>query len=347
MARKSDLVDVVASAYRLDCDDQTWLDGLVDVVGPILDRGLGVYGFQFDASDPSAFRIWGMANPGGALVAEKLVLRWHEALGPKLIHRMYSSGQQYALISDRLGLGPDGADHPAMTRFCRGLGVFDQLTLRGVDPTRRGVTLCTPIGRTDGEAERPSRVWTLAAAHIASGYRLRRRLFANASEGQLPDPKDGADAVFTPDGRTLHAEGAAASRRAREALRDGVRAMDRARSTLKRESDVAALDIWRGLVEGTWSVVEHFDSDGRRMILARRNVPDVPDPQTLTERERQTVGYYVIGHRPKEIAYALGLSPASVETYLTSAMRKLKVKSRAELLQLFWTRATGPAKSHE
>jgi DNA-binding CsgD family transcriptional regulator len=278
-----------------------------------------------------------MVNPSGALVSPKLVFRWHEAMDPGVLHRMYRTREQCALISERLGLGSDFEAHPAMQRFCRGLGVVDQLTLRAVDPTLKGVTLCSPVERSEAPEPKEGALWTRIAAHVTAGYRLRERLRREAGDGAPLDPTAGAEAVLDTGGRILHAEGEARSDTAREAFQSSLEAMDRACGPLRRESPEEALAIWRGLVDGTWSVVQHVDTDGRKLILARRNDPNAVDPQALTARERQTVGYFVAGHSVKEVAYALGLSPASIETYLTSAMAKLRVGSRADLLRLFWS----------
>ena len=300
MSRKADLVDVVEASYRLDCDDDTWLDAVVSASQPYFDRGKGVYGFRFDASDPRAFRMWGMAMPDDPLVAPDLVVKWHELIGPELVWRMYSASKPYALISDRLGLGAEIDSHPAMQAFCAGLGVVDQLTLRAVDPSYRGVTVCTPVANHVSPESKEAGRWTRIAAHVAAGHRLRERL--RAEEGGEPadvDVTKTADAILDPDGRCLHAEREAKDAAAREAFRTGARAMDRARSSLRRESPDEAIEIWRGLIEGTWSMVDHFESDGRRLLVARRNDPDAVDPKGLTPASARSSATWSWATRPR------------------------------------------------
>jgi DNA-binding NarL/FixJ family response regulator len=86
------------------------------------------------------------------------------------------------------------------------------------------------------------------------------------------------------------------------------------------------------MVRGRWSMVDWFDSDERRYVLAVPNQPSVTDPRGLTERENQVVGAAVLGHSNKMIAYRLGLSTSRVSTLLRSAMRKLGFRTRNELV---------------
>ena len=53
----------------------------------------------------------------------------------------------------------------------------------------------------------------------------------------------------------------------------------------------------------------------------------------LTERERGVLDLLVLGHTNVEIASLLFLSPRTVETHRASILRKLGVKSRAELVR--------------
>jgi DNA-binding NarL/FixJ family response regulator len=80
-------------------------------------------------------------------------------------------------------------------------------------------------------------------------------------------------------------------------------------------------------------MVDWFDSDGRRFVLAIPNSPEVTDPRGLTERENQVVGYAILGDTNKMIAYRLGLSTSRVSLLLRSAMKKLGLRTRARLVK--------------
>jgi len=183
---------------------------------------------------------------------------------------------------------------------------------------------------TDGVASIPirtRRLWSEVAAHLAAGVRLR-----NALRGTTP--LDGAEAVVEPAGRLVHAEGPAREAGAQEALRQAAIAMDRARTRAGRADAERAVAAWRALVEGRWSLLDHFDSDGRRYLVAQENEPATRTIRTLTPRERQVALYAAQGHSNKLIGYELGLSEGTVKAHLARAMGKLGFESRSRLASL-------------
>jgi DNA-binding NarL/FixJ family response regulator len=190
--------------------------------------------------------------------------------------------------------------------------------VRAVNPDRSGCTIGvltraeTPLARSTVTR------WKRLSAHLAAGLRLRARLSAPTK------PSADGEAVLRPDGRVEHATGDAKATAARDALKAGARAVDRARGALRRRDADEAVEVWRGLVAGRWSLIDRFESDGRRYLVAHRNAPDVPDPRALTERERQVLGYADLGHPNKLIAYHLGLSPSTVGVLLVRARLKVR-----------------------
>ena len=80
-------------------------------------------------------------------------------------------------------------------------------------------------------------------------------------------------------------------------------------------------------------MVDWFDTDGRRYILGLPNLPDVVDPRGLTNQEAQVVTCVLLGDTSKLIAYRLGLSPARISGLLKSAMHKLGVDSKLDLIR--------------
>ena len=144
-----------------------------------------------------------------------------------------------------------------------------------------------------------------------------------------------ADAVLTIRGRVEHAESPEAQlRESRSALRDAAAAVDRARGKLRRIDPDSALGQWMGLVDGRWSLVDKFDTDGKRYVLARRNEPRVGGLGLLTERERAVAFYAAMGRSNKHIAYDLGIAHSTVRVLLARAAAKLGVKTRDELVAI-------------
>jgi DNA-binding CsgD family transcriptional regulator len=97
--------------------------------------------------------------------------------------------------------------------------------------------------------------------------------------------------------------------------------------------ELADRTLWRGLLAGRWSLVDHFDTDGRRFLLARKNDPDAPAPDALSARQRQVTFYASHGWSNAEIAYALGLAENTVSAHLHQSLKKLRL-SRSELIRL-------------
>jgi DNA-binding NarL/FixJ family response regulator len=97
--------------------------------------------------------------------------------------------------------------------------------------------------------------------------------------------------------------------------------IDAARS--ERDDAEHSVELWRGLVAGRWSLVEHFERDGRRYFLAHKNDPELAPDRRLSPREAQVLAYAELGYSNKLIAYSLGLSSSTVATVLGKARRKV------------------------
>ena len=92
--------------------------------------------------------------------------------------------------------------------------------------------------------------------------------------------------------------------------------------------------LWSALIEGRWSLYDRFHEEGRRCLVARRNAPHHQTSRALSAAERQVVGHAARGCANKVIAYAMGVADSTVATHLASAMRKLGVVTRTELVEL-------------
>jgi DNA-binding CsgD family transcriptional regulator len=208
----------------------------------------------------------------------------------------------------------------------------ERLALGCLDAEGRGVGVIVPlreIAKAMPTREQMS-VWSRVAAHVAAGARLHR-------SGVL-GTTDRAEAVLEPGGRVCHAEGAAKRPSALEALRTAAVLQDRARARSRRASAERATAQWNALVAGRWSLVDVFERDSRRYVVARPNVPEAAPRPELTTREAQVVACAALGHSNKQIAYELGLAPATVSGHLARAADKLGVRSRVELVRMIAAR---------
>lgn len=336
-----DLVSVIEAAYRLDGDDGTWLARLVDRSARAgLDRGLGTCGMFYElvgdrvhVSSPVA-----RGTPEGSVEA----LRMLEAeVSSEITYQFIKEATAAvggratcATMSSRLKMGKHVRDSDIHQRFLAPLGIVDFMSVAATEPSGLGCLVGAPLPEVAG-VKRPEAVaWSRVAAHMSAGMRLRR-----ARRTSSPDE---ADAVLTPGGRVEHAM--AASDGSIDALKEAAKAMARARGSSRHSDPPGAVEAWKALVSGRWTLLDHFDHDGKRYIVAVRNDPVVPAFSELSPREAQVVAYAAQGHANKLIAYELGIAPSTVAMHLSTAGGKLGAKSRVELIRV-WRARTGKATS--
>jgi DNA-binding CsgD family transcriptional regulator len=320
----TDLVSVVEAAYSLDLDEPGWVGGIAEALRPAFDRGLGVTAWVFEkrGSEVTLRSFVSDSDPR----FEGMVRFLHENGPSEGTEAAYGRFPACASVSQMFATAKNPEAWPFFARNVRKVGVTDVVGLGAMDPSGIGVAIFwpSPTLETVTRAERSR--WNRLAAHITAGLRLRLGLGGGERE-----------AVLAPDGRCVHAEGPAKHGAARERLRAAARCLDRARGPLRRNDPEEAVAIWMALCSGRWSIVDHFDTDGRRFLVARRNGPQAEKPAGLTLRERQVAAFLALGYQNKLIAYSLGLSESTVETHTRHAMKKLKARSRVELVGLLST----------
>lgn len=330
MTTSRDLLGVVEAAYELRARDEDWLVSLLGEMKPLLDVGLGVAGFFFDARDPDALRFTTprvLGAPTATSLAFGAALR---LLPARMVRQAFGGTTAMASASQVFGLGQKLDEHFLVKHFGHPFGFHDMIGFKVRDPSGAGLLVVAALPEIREVSRREREPWEMCAAHVAAALRLRRTLTS--------DSFTGAEAVLEPDGSVAHAEGSATSRDARAVLREAVLATERARGPLRKTDPTEALELWQALVAGRWSLVEQFDSDGHRYLVARRNAPKVRDPRGLSPRESQVVAYAALGHSTKLIGYELGVAPSTIAKHLTSAMTKLRVSTRGELMQLMGAR---------
>lgn len=102
-------------------------------------------------------------------------------------------------------------------------------------------------------------------------------------------------------------------------------------SIAPRSAEVDAHDVWRALLQGRCCLIESFDADGHRYLIARRT-PGVPRSNTrLTPLEARALCLRAQGDSYKVIASELGMSTAAAHGLTQSGMRKIGVRDEAEL----------------
>ncbi|MBL9021330.1 MAG: hypothetical protein JNL21_03990 [Myxococcales bacterium] len=315
---KTDLISVIEAAYRVEQAEDAWLGGILDVASPLLDRGMGCSAFFYDARDVTALRIHGFL--AAAANNDEAIMRAIERSSPERVAWVFRT-QACRTASE----GPDWQNQPAAKLF-RTWGIADVLFVNGLDTSGIGCFLTAKLGDGIRIDNRTKRRLSRLATHLAAGYRLVRRL--------APNDPDRADAVLTPSGKIVHAQGDAKEPGARGSLETATLAVEGARGSLRRRDPDAAVESWRGLVSARWSLVDRFERDGKRFVLAQENVAATDIRRELSGRERQAIAYARMGHTNKLIAYELGISASTVGVLLWRAAKKLGANSREELLRI-------------
>ncbi len=338
----SDAVAAVEACYALDVDDDTWLQQLADAMHPLLQPEIGLLAYQLLPPGPSAGyrigRICQSADSALELVPKMaqvrdLLERRHagaanfiELAQAAVLDRIFQTGVEEpvnkVLWSERETVGPRWM-HTLFTP------IEDQHVLLARHLAGGGVTaFVSGLASRRTVEPRDRELWTMILAHVDAGQRLRARLAGALGDG-LDAPPGGA---VLDDGRVVHADGDATVPDLRAALQRAAQEIDRARAS-KGGRGVDAVEVWQGLVDGRWSLVESFDTDGRRFVLAHRNEPGVGDARALTELETWVVGLAVRGCSDKLIGYTLGIARSTAAGHLASAMKKLQIARRVDLVR--------------
>jgi DNA-binding CsgD family transcriptional regulator len=318
-----DVLSIIEAAYGESADADEWLRGTLAAMHAQLDQGGGVLARRFHLQPDS---IWQGATSSIGVAPEEVAATdraaaWlndlppHEAMA--VARQMFPLAPVAVRLSQLIG-------RPMMTNLVTNYArpVRDSLGVIAADPSGHGCVFFRIEDKSRPLSRRATVLWERIAAHLVTGYRLARE-----RQGK-------AEAVLDPGGKVLHRENEV-TRDDASTLSEAAKGIDRARGRLRRVDPERALELWKGLVSCRWSLVDEFDHDGRRFVVARRNAIAPRAWDVLTHREAQILAYLAEGQAPKLIAYQLGLSTATVGAVLSRIMRKLSVGSRVELITAY------------
>jgi DNA-binding CsgD family transcriptional regulator len=318
-------IALTETAYDLREPDNSWLRRLVETGLPLLDEGCGVVGVAYVRTDPGTVGLARVDIVAGPKEFPERKMKMMAEASPEMMRALTHPGI-VGTVSHVLRNVPGGIEL-WQKHFD---WMSDALGLTAMDPDGQGIVIVA--GRRGvGTLNRVElQRWQRVSVHFSAGHRIRRGL-ATSQGGALPLQ---SEAVIDP--ASFAVTDAVASARAQnvvEKLRFAAKQIDKARSNLRRTDPDLALEIWQGLVEGRWSLVDWFDTDGRRYIVARPNSPALGDPRGLSDRELQVATYASLGESSKLIGYRLGIAPSTVSEQLKAAMRKLGVETQLQLIQ--------------
>ncbi len=305
----------------MDGTASTWLGRVLAAAHDDLQQGCGLYAFTCRVG-PTELHM-------DALVEHELEGRWSREVAD---FNRTVPGAAFRIISQSAVICGGFMEHAQRDATVTGhfqessqrAGIVDSFALFAQDGEGHAICVAGPARETVRVQPRVEGIWKRVGVHLACAMRLRRHLAALDAR---------RDALFDPNGKTAHAEGRVRTdASARESLSIAVRHIERARTARERKNPMKALELWRGLVAGQWSLVDHWERDGRRYLAAYRNRPRLRDPRALTLHERAVLHFAVRGETNKEIAFALGLSETSTAHAVGQIARKLRCRKRSDLI---------------
>jgi hypothetical protein len=217
--------------------------------------------------------VAGDAHEGLATLTTAMIAN----MGRATIRQEFHTPDQVLTTASRSMQLPDGVAFDEWPGFdaARALGMRDHLALVAHDCTGHGILIGVPLSQVM-DAPPEGTLWSRVAVHLLAALRLRLL---------VRDAPHRDDALIGEEGR-VELLGETLDDGDIETLREATRRVIRAKGA-ERNDPAQALDLWRGLVDGRWSLVDHFDERGRRFLVARRNDPEGPPVPGLSHRERQ------------------------------------------------------------
>jgi DNA-binding CsgD family transcriptional regulator len=326
VAIRTDVIDPLDAAFRLDAaSDSEWVSRVATAMKPLSDEGRGTYAWlvRRNAGAPDTFEALVDAEAPDPLM--QAVATWHQDASPEDHAIAYAAG--------RLGLHSlatkYGArqfyDSPLLRRLVHDRGMIDAGVLH-ISLGERKLLVGSFLRAPATFPVAAQRFGERLARRIAQAHRLRRAVADQSAQ---------VTAILTPGGRVAHAEGSGGDPIVRERLRTAVLRREKARTRLRHSQPDEALELFEGLVDGRFTVVDRFDNDGRRYLVAFENPPELVALRALTTREREILCRAIEGEPLKRIAVDLGLTPSAASAYLVAARKKTGLRTREEMVRWF------------
>lgn len=314
---RPDLLHIVEALYAIEQPLESWIEGLQAAASEVL--GAGVANAFYDVS-------------GDAIHLDALFARGVSDQALNDARADHTNPAYTARIRDyyrgvlcELQDAYVGGDEEFLARMARD-GLHDALLINGLDPSGIGIAIYLFSPEKIELSQEARLACERIAVHVASAYRLWRRL----SQSARPSI-DAASAIFNVRGK-LEDVREPLSRSHLDALKRALSERDWARGPACKEQPGKALAHWKALVQGRWTLFDHFERDGKRYILAQENTPEAQASTALSEREQQVANLAALGRSNKVIAYELGIAHSTVRVLLARACARLGARTRSELI---------------
>jgi DNA-binding CsgD family transcriptional regulator len=325
VAIRTDIIEPLDAAFRLDvASDAEWIARVSAAMKPLFDERRGTFAWLVRRNPDGPDTLESLVHADGPDDLMHSIGAMHQEASPEDYatvypnrdglytlgglygpRRFYESRLLKQWVHDR-GMIDAGAIHISLGKNMLLIGSF----------LRKAATLPLPVQRF---GERLGR-------RIAQAHRLRRA---------IADQSARVSAILTPDGRVAHAEGKGANRVTRERLRSAVQRREKARSSLRCREPGEALELFEGLIDGRFTIVDRFDADGRRYLVAFENPPEIAALRAFTAREAEILRRAIDGEPLKRIALDLGITSGAASAYLAAARKKTGLRTREEMVRWF------------
>lgn len=309
---------VLEEAYKLELPLDVWQEVVTARLAELFPGHEGRFGFAYTVDESGVLLATGQhSSPDGVddLRIGQSIARLM-AQDPRLVSMMFNS-IQCTTLSSRLA----ELNEPELTQHFAESGVIDTAAVCAGNATGGGFFFGAFLAERTDLGSAFTRRWMSVASHLAAIRRLHTKL-------EDRTVFDAADMIFDP--LTGRVEDGRVGSSVLTKLRAAARNLDFVRSTRATEDE--RLARWGALVAGKWSLVDAFDADDRRFIVALPNADEARLPMRLSPRQSQIVQLLIQGHSQTFIAYELGLSQSTVAYHIARVRQLYRVENDAMLV---------------
>jgi DNA-binding CsgD family transcriptional regulator len=303
-----EVASAISKVRRISPSDHEWLLSIERAVGAVGGGGPRCRGMFVDARDPESPRVWAEPRPAVEAVesVRSLITTWPRGSARGFLRRLLFGATCFT-VSTRL----DEELYRSWATDARTRGApCDALCVAACAAPGVGAILWFPLMSRSALPRATGYRWQEIADALLKAVEAR---FGDAIQGRAASPFDASLAG------PLASE---VRERARERMSSG--------STPTLSPGEASV-FRRELLRGEWSLLDHFDRDGKRYFTWTR---DVERRRALTRREQDVLARVARGQADRSIALELSCSPSTVATHRLRAMSKLGLSSRTLFSQI-------------
>lgn len=316
-------LNLVDAIWSLDGSEASWLERLAVAFAGALPTSSGATVFAGTLREHRfGVHTVGSVASGEALTSIVTAIRAAPAEAIERVVRVSPDG----LVAFRTGLHHGSPSHVEFGDALARHTALDTMNVGTVLPDGACIIMTAGQPRVLHLRRGEQRAWLRVAAHLAAAERLRRAARTR--------PLHDFDVILDERGAVCDADAAAlASDSTRDLLRHAVMTSESAQRLRRLGRGDDALALLPALWDGNWSVIDVWDTDGRRYYAAAQNPPEGAAVRALSHREQQVVHAATSDAALKVIAADLGLSESAVSRHLTTALRKLGLPTRTDLIR--------------